>query len=93
MQIEAAEGFDRFLWKFVNFRPQQNRWESPAQVPAETPLSKEISKALKSAGFRFCGPTIVYAFAQAVGIFNDHLVGCPQHEECAAEAAAIVWPA
>ena len=89
LEIEANGGFDRFLWQFVDFKPQQNTWQSMAEVPAETPLSKEMSKALKAAGFRFCGPTIVYAFAQAVGIFNDHLVGCPQHEECAAEAMGV----
>ena len=62
-----------------------------AEVPAQTPLSHEVSKALKAAGFRFCGPTIVYAFAQAVGMVNDHLTGCPQHQECAAEAARVRW--
>jgi DNA-3-methyladenine glycosylase I len=91
LEIEAKDGFDRFLWQFVDFKPRQNTWQSLAEVPAETALSKEMSKALKAAGFRFCGPTIVYAFAQAVGIFNDHLVGCPQHRECAAEAARLRW--
>ena len=89
LEIEAAGGFDRFLWQFVDFKPQRNTWRSMAEVPAETPLSREMSKALKAAGFKFCGPTIVYAFAQAVGIFNDHLTGCPQHEECAAEGARL----
>ncbi len=91
LEIEANGGFDRFLWQFVDFKPQQNAWASMAEVPAETPLSREISKALKAAGFRFCGPTIVYAFAQAVGLVNDHLTGCPQHHECAAEAARVRW--
>ena len=91
LEIEAKDGFDRFLWQFVDFRPRRNAWVSMADVPAETPLSREMSKALKSAGFRFCGPTIVYAFAQAVGMVNDHLVGCPQHRECAAEAARLRW--
>jgi len=90
LDIEEREGFNRFLWQFVDFRPVQNRWESMAQVPAETPMSREMSKALKAAGFRFCGPTIVYAFAQAVGMVNDHMVGCPQHGECAAEAE-VKW--
>ena len=88
-EIEEREGFNRFLWQFVDFRPLQNRWESMAQVPAETPMSREMSKALKAAGFRFCGPTIVYAFAQAVGMVNDHLATCPQHAECAAEAPSV----
>jgi DNA-3-methyladenine glycosylase I len=91
LEIEAAGGFDRFLWQFVDFKPQRNTWRSMAEVPAETPLSREMSKALKAAGFKFCGPTIVYAFAQAAGIFNDHLIGCPQHEECTAEAARLRW--
>ena len=91
LEIEADGGFDRFLWQFVDFKPQQNAWRSMAEMPAETPLSGEMSKALKAAGFRFCGPTIVYAFAQAVGIFNDHLVGCPQHKECASEAVRVAF--
>ncbi len=91
LEIEANGGFDRFLWRFVDFRPQQNAWASMAEVPAETPLSREMSKALKATGFRFCGPTIVYAFTQAVGLVNDHLTGCPQHQECAAEAARLRW--
>jgi DNA-3-methyladenine glycosylase I len=86
-EIEGREGFARFLWQFYDHGPRQNRWESIAQVPAETAESREMSKALKAAGFRFCGPTIVYAFSQACGMVNDHLVGCPQHAECAAEAA------
>ena len=91
LEIEAATGFSRFLWQFAGFAPVQNRWESMAQVPAETPMSREMSKALKAAGFRFCGPTIVYAFAQAVGIVNDHLAGCPAHADCAAEARRLEW--
>ncbi|MHA1530278.1 MAG: DNA-3-methyladenine glycosylase I [Alphaproteobacteria bacterium] len=91
LEIEADGGFDRFLWQFVDFTPQHNAWVDMAEIPAETPLSREMSKALKAAGFRFCGPTIVYAFAQAVGMVNDHLVGCPQHEECAAEGARLRW--
>ncbi|SLN64312.1 DNA-3-methyladenine glycosylase 1 [Pseudoruegeria aquimaris] len=80
-RIEAAQGFDRFLWDYVGGVPIQNRFTSLAEVPAETPLSKQISKDLKKAGFRFCGPTIVYAFMQAVGMVNDHLVTCPCHEK------------
>jgi DNA-3-methyladenine glycosylase I len=89
LAIEANGGFDRFLWQFVDFKPRQNAWANLAEIPAETPLSREMSKALKAAGFRFCGPTIVYAFAQATGMVNDHLVGCPQHGECAAEAVRV----
>ena len=91
LEIEANGGFDRFVWQFIDFTPVQNAWESLAEVPAETPLSRAMSKALKAAGFRFCGPVIVYAFAQATGLVNDHLMGCPQHAECAAEAAQLRW--
>ncbi|WP_372886376.1 DNA-3-methyladenine glycosylase I [Shimia sp.] len=79
-RIEAAGGFDDFLWRYVDHRPLQNSWQSLAEVPAFTPLSTRISKDLKKAGFRFCGPTIVYAFMQACGLVNDHLVGCPCHD-------------
>jgi len=78
-RIEAEQGFDRYLWDFVGGRPVQNAWESLDQVPAQTPLSQAISKDLKARGFKFCGPTIVYAFMQAVGMVNDHLITCPCH--------------
>lgn len=77
--IEAEQGFDRYLWDYVGGRPIQNRWESLGEVPTETEISRQISKDLKKRGFRFCGPTIVYAFMQAVGMVNDHLVSCPCH--------------
>jgi DNA-3-methyladenine glycosylase I len=80
-KIEADQGFDRFLWNYLGGAPLCNQWQSLADVPAFTPLSEQISKDLKKAGFRFCGPTIVYAFMQAVGMVNDHLVGCPRHDE------------
>ena len=79
-QIEAEQGFDRYLWAYVGGRPIQNRFESLAEVPTETEISRAISKDLKKRGFKFCGPTIVYAFMQAVGMVNDHLVTCPCHE-------------
>ena len=77
--IEAEQGFDRYLWDHVGGRPIQNRWRTLAEVPAQTDLSVKISKDLKKRGFKFCGPTIVYAFMQAVGMVNDHLVTCPCH--------------
>ena len=86
LAVEEREGFSRFLWRFVDGRPVQSRLTSRAHVPAETELSRKLSKDLKAAGFAFCGPTIVYAFMQAVGITNDHLVGCFRHAECAALA-------
>ncbi|MGF6861085.1 DNA-3-methyladenine glycosylase I [Rhodobacteraceae bacterium MBR-64] len=79
-RLEAAGGFDRFLWNYVDGRPIQNRFATLAEVPAETPLSRQISKDLKQAGFKFCGPVITYAFMQAVGMVNDHLVTCPCHD-------------
>lgn len=82
-RIEQTQGFERFLWSYVENRPLQNRFETLADVPAQTPLSQQISKDLKKAGFRFCGPTIVYAFMQAVGMVNDHLITCPRHAEVA----------
>ena len=82
-EIEAREGFDSFLWRYVDGRPIQNRWADMAAIPAQTPLSARISGDLKGFGFRFCGPTIVYAFMQAVGMVNDHLVSCPRHAQVA----------
>ncbi|MDZ4382165.1 MAG: DNA-3-methyladenine glycosylase I [Parvibaculum sp.] len=84
--MEKGEGFSDFLWSFTGGVPQRNKWKSIAQVPAETPMSVSMSKELKKRGFKFCGPTIVYAFAQAVGIVNDHLVTCPRHKTCSALA-------
>ncbi len=66
--------------------PLQNRFETMDQVPAQTPLSVQISKDLKKEGFKFCGPTIVYAFMQAVGMVNDHVVGCDCHDKVAGMA-------
>ena len=79
--IEAEQGFDTYLWDYVGGTPIQNRWQSLGDVPAQTELSQQISKDLKKRGFRFCGPTIVYAFMQAVGMVNDHLVTCHCHEK------------
>ncbi len=74
------EDFSAYLWNFTDGRPVQNRFTSLKQVPAEIPLTKQISKDLKKRGFKFCGPTIVYAFMQACGLVNDHLVDCHRHE-------------
>lgn len=81
LEIEAREGFDRFLWRYVDGRLLVNHWQCLDEVPVATALSERISKDLRAAGFRFCGPTIVYAFMQAVGMVNDHLVSCPRHAE------------
>lgn len=77
---EGPESFPEFLWKFVDGAPIQNYWHSMAEVPVVTPEAEAMSKALKKAGFNFVGPTIVYAFMQAVGMVNDHLVGCHRHQ-------------
>jgi DNA-3-methyladenine glycosylase I len=84
--MEEGPGFSKLLWDAVGGRPIVNRFRSRADVPAETPLSRALSKELSSHGFKFCGPTIVYAFMQAVGMVNDHLVGCHRHAACAALA-------
>lgn len=73
----------RFLWDQIDGRAIANRHASMADVPAVTAESKAISKSLKAAGFRFVGPTTVYAFMQSVGMVNDHLVGCHRHNACA----------
>jgi DNA-3-methyladenine glycosylase I len=72
--------FDRYIWNFVGGKPKVNRWKSPKQVPALTAESDAMSKDLKKRGFRFVGSTICYAFMQATGMVNDHLVGCFRHE-------------
>jgi DNA-3-methyladenine glycosylase I len=81
LAIEEKQGFSSYLWSFVDGRPLQPDIRRRADVPAETPLSQRISKDLKQKGFNFCGPTIVYAFMQAVGMTNDHLTACFRHEE------------
>ena len=80
---EERGPFADWLWELVGGEPRTNRWRSLSQVPAETPESCALSKALKAAGFRFVGPTTCYAFMQAVGMVNDHLVGCFRHAEIA----------
>jgi DNA-3-methyladenine glycosylase I len=74
------EDFSAYLWNFVDGKPVQNKFESMKQVPAATPLAEKISKDLKKRGFKFVGPTIVYAFMQATGFFNDHMVDCHRHD-------------
>ena len=78
-EMEAEGGASQWLWRYVEGVPVQNAFETMAQVPAETPLSRQISKDLRKAGFKFCGPTTVYAFMQAAGLVNDHLTSCSRH--------------
>ena len=80
MQKEFGS-FDAYLWRFVNGAPIQNAWQTLCDVPAVTPEAKTISKDLLSRGFKFVGPTICYAFMQAVGMVNDHLTSCPRWQE------------
>jgi DNA-3-methyladenine glycosylase I len=81
--MESGPGFSAFLWDFLDGQPKQNKFKSTRQVPAETELSRKMSKELIARGFKFVGPTIVYAFMQAVGMVNDHIVTCHRHAACA----------
>jgi DNA-3-methyladenine glycosylase I len=81
--MEKGPGFSEYLWDFMDGKPLDHRIKTRRQIPAETPLSKKISKDLKEKGFKFCGPTIVYAFMQAVGMVNDHMVTCHRHKALA----------
>jgi DNA-3-methyladenine glycosylase I len=80
--MDKGGGFSNLLWDRIDGRPKVNTFKTLKGVPAETPLSQAISKDLASRGFKFVGPTIVYAFMQAVGMVNDHLVTCHRHEKC-----------
>lgn len=87
LQLTAGgASFSEFLWSFVGGSPIQNHWRAFEEVPVYTPEAQAMSESLKSAGFNFVGPTIVYAFMQATGMVNDHLTHCPRHAECRALA-------
>jgi DNA-3-methyladenine glycosylase I len=92
LKLQERTSLATFLWGFLDDRPQVNRHVSFKTVPAATPTSKAMSKALLAEGFRFVGPTTVYAFMQAVGMVNDHLVGCFRHEPCARLQASFALP-
>ncbi|MBK6798857.1 MAG: DNA-3-methyladenine glycosylase I [Acidobacteria bacterium] len=77
---DKSASFDEFLWQFVDGRPIQNRWKALQEVPAKTPQSDAMSKELIGRGFKFVGSTICYAFMQAVGMVNDHLLTCPRYK-------------
>lgn len=83
MMESERDGFSGYLWDFVDGTPVRTSLDHWRDMPAETQMSEALSKDLKTRGFKFCGPTIVYAFAQAVGMVNDHQVGCPRHAACA----------
>ena len=80
--MEHGAGFGPYLWDFVGGKPIVNRHKRMADIPAETELSRALSKDLKARGFKFCGPTIIYALMQATGMVNDHLTGCARHAAC-----------
>lgn len=80
-KIEQRVGFDTYLWNYVGGTPQLNHWKTQEDVPTFSELSTQISKDLKKEGFKFCGPTIVYAFMEATGLINNHLVTCPRHAD------------
>lgn len=73
--------FDKYIWQFVSYKPIKNKWKADKEIPAVTPESVAMSKDLKKRGFRFVGPTICYAFMQAVGMVNDHTIHCFRHGE------------
>ena len=90
--MEKGPGFSKLLWDFVDGTPKVNRFRSTSQVPAETELSRRVSKELSARGFKFVGPTIVYAFMQAVGMVNDHLVTCFRHAALSKTETIVVKP-
>lgn len=83
LDLSEKQSLASFLWDFVDGKPMQNRFANLKDVPPQTPLSVKISKALKKEGFRFVGPTTVYAMMQAVGMVNDHMTDCHRHDVCA----------
>jgi DNA-3-methyladenine glycosylase I len=84
LEIEQEPGgFRDFIWKHVDGKPVDSRFKTRDQIPAQSQMSVALSRDLKQRGFKFCGPVIVYAFAQAVGMVNDHVVTCFRHAECA----------
>lgn len=83
LALSEHESFSTFLWNFVDGQPIQNNHAQMSDVPGSTELSKQISKELKKRGFRFVGPTTVYAMMQAAGLVNDHLTSCHRHKACA----------
>ncbi|MBC8309391.1 MAG: DNA-3-methyladenine glycosylase I [Planctomycetes bacterium] len=73
--------FDTFLWKHVDHKPMLNKWKTDSQIPTSTPISEAMAKDLKKHNFKFVGPTICYAFMQAIGMVNDHVITCPQYKK------------
>lgn len=92
IKLQRQTSFSEFLWTFSSEFPRLNRFKAFAEIPAQTPLSKALAKALKDRGFRFVGPTTTYAFMQSIGLVNDHLVSCPRHKPCAKLQIALSNP-
>lgn len=88
LDIDAKHGFSNYIWSFVDGRPLQPKPRSMRDIPTQSVISEKFAKDLRARGFNYCGPTIVYAFMQAVGLVNDHLVDCFRHDECAALGGA-----
>ena len=90
LEVQREHGsFDAYIWRFVGGKPVQGAWKSPGQVPTETEASRAMSKDLWKRGFRFVGRTICYAFMQATGMVNDHMVGCFRREQIRRMAARV----
>ena len=83
LDLTENQSLSSFIWDFVDGRPIIHERRSLRDIPAQTDISKNMSKALKKRGFRFVGPTTVYAFMQSMGLVNDHTTACPRHAECA----------
>lgn len=82
IEVQKEYGsFDKYIWRFVDYKPVINTWKDISEIPAKTGLSDEISGDLKKRGFKFIGSTIIYAHLQAVGIVNDHLVSCFRYQQ------------
>jgi DNA-3-methyladenine glycosylase I len=84
---EEFGGFDSYCWRFVGGKPKLGRWKASRQIPATSPESEALSKDLKQRGFSFVGPTVVYAYMQAAGLVNDHLISCFRYQELLSEVA------
>ncbi len=87
---ESGTSFNDFIWQFTDGRTKQNRWKTIKHIPASTKESEALSKALKEKGFKFVGPTIIYAYMQAIGMVNDHTIDCFRHLECVSNDRSFV---
>ena len=85
LDIEKDQGFNNFFWKYTNHQSLQSKVQTQSEIPNSTNLSEQISKDLNKLGYRYCGPTIVYAFMEAAGLVNNHMITCPRHTEVQAK--------